>query len=250
MAQPGFQTTFIPKREDARRRRTPTGGGVFTAVGMVILICTIVVAVGFFLYARAIASSIENKRVSLERSQAAFESGTVEQLADLDVKLMNAATLLGAHVAPSKMFALIERSTMQSVQFTDMSFDYDAQNGIVTVSLDGSGQSYASVALQSDRFDDNPMIQMPVFSNIRLNEGTGSVEFSVNFMINIETIQYSAPISPTTPEAETETETEPAVTVEQEVVVPTATDEPKQAEPVVTEDANGLGTDPNQETIN
>ena len=190
MAQPGFQTTFIPKRDDTQKRRTTSGGSAFMAVGIIILVCTVIAAVGLFLYTKSIEASIANKKESLERSQSKFEPGLIQLLADLDSRLINATDILETHVAPSKLFSILERATVQTVRFTNFTYSYDEQLNEVSLSLSGEGQSYASVALQSDEFEENALFRNPVFSGVDLNETTGLVSFNVSVSVDVAEIQY------------------------------------------------------------
>lgn len=197
MAQPGFETTFIPKREDAPRRRRGGGGSMLTVIGVIILLCTALVAGGFFMYARVIDASIENKKESLERSQDKFEPGLIELLSELDMRLENADDLLTEHIAPSHVFRFIEGITLRSVQFTSFSFAEDEITGGVAITLSGVGQSYASVALQSDEFDESDVFSDTVFSGINLDESTGNVQFSVQTTIDQGVLSYINATLPT-----------------------------------------------------
>lgn len=190
MAQPGFQTTFIPKRDDMQKKRA-SGGGIFLAISIVILVCTGVVALGFFSYAKVIEGSIAEKKESLERSQDKFEPGLIELLADLDMRLEEATTLLDDHIAPSKLFRLVEEATLRSVQFTSFGYFYDPQTNRVSISLTGEGTGYAAAALQSDEFQNSDVFENPIFSGLQLDEGTGRVSFSIDTEIDAALIDYT-----------------------------------------------------------
>ena len=191
MAQQQFGTTsFIPKKPTTpvAQRRRGTVINVFFLIALIIFLGATTVSVGVFLYEKSVIQNIEKKSNQLVEAKAAFEPALIEDLATMDNRIRAAQEVLNNHLALSAFFELLEQSTLKSVQFDD--FAYTATtDGNISITMKGRGQSFSSVALQSDIFGKDPFIRNPLFSNLDIDE-QGNVIFSFFATLDPMLISY------------------------------------------------------------
>lgn len=221
-----FSTSFIPRKEGGKpSRKGPSFVDLYRAIGILIFVIALLLAVGVFLYQQLLESSIERKEEALVRAREAFEPELIEELSRLDRRLEAAELLLSEHLAPTQLFSLLESITLTTVRFTDMSYQESA--GVHTLSLSGEGRSFASLALQSDEFGANRFIQEPVFSGLQVNE-VGNVDFGIIATVEPGLFTYDPAASdmvvPEAPEdIESTNDIEPATTTQVETDTSTVT---------------------------
>lgn len=191
--EPKFRTSFIPKRtlktESAKPKKNRAAMSLLVLIALVLFFGSIVLALTAFLYQGLLARGIEDRQGELERARAALDPSLLEELKRLDQRIESAKTILAEHTAPSQIFLFLEQVTLKSVRFR--SLDYEAiSSDNVTISMLGQAKSFAAVALQSDEFGKNTIIQNPVFSNLDLDE-LGNVVFNFTASINPQLLTYS-----------------------------------------------------------
>lgn len=189
------KTSFIPKASlQAERLPTPTGGNSIALVNLitgVIMVLAILAAGGLFLFQGFTVQNIASKKDSLERSRSAFEPATIKELVRLDKRIQTGQTLLGSHVALSKLFDELEQKVLASVRFSDFSFDTTA-GGKVTMSASGEAQSYNAIAVQSGDFSKSDVITDPIFSEVNIGTN-GNINFNFAAVIDSSRIRYTPP---------------------------------------------------------
>jgi len=199
MAQQQFGTTsFIPKKPTTpvAQRRRGTVINVFFLIALIIFLGTVSVAVGVFLYQKVVTQNLEEKGNQLVEARAAFEPALIEDLATMDNRIQAAQEVLHGHLALSAFFELLEQSTLKSVQFDN--FTYTATpDGRISIGMKGRGQSFSSVALQSDIFGKDPFIQNPLFSNLDIDE-QGHVIFDFAAALDPILVSYRSLTDPLT----------------------------------------------------
>lgn len=198
MAQQFGTTSFIPKKPTTpvARRRRGTVINIFFLAALIIFLGAVTVAVGVFLYQKVVTQNIEEKSGQLADARAAFEPVTIEALATMDNRLKAATEVLREHTAPSVFFEFLEQSTLKSIQFID--FTYRANpDGLISIGMRGKGQSFSSVALQSDIFGKDAFIQNPLFSNLDI-DNDGNVIFKFTADLDPALISYRSLTDPLT----------------------------------------------------
>lgn len=204
------KTSFIPKASlNTKQQKSPKSNttlNVFNLLGVVILVAAIVVSIGVFLLEQFTIQSIENKKESLERARAAFQPATIKELSRLDSRLQVGSQLLSSHIAPSKLFDVIEEETLSSVRFRDFSMS-EAGAGRLAITMGGEAQSFNAVALQSDRFGANDLFSEVIFSNLNI-DASGNVVFNFSAAVDKDEILYLG-TPRTEPQTQQETQEEP-----------------------------------------
>lgn len=191
--QDRVKTSFIPKQSLKVERPDSVRGatyGVINTLAAVVLIASILGAVGLFLFEQYTKNSIESKRESLMRARAAFQPETIKELSRLDSRLSVSQTLLDEHLAPSILFDVIERDTLASVRFNTFSYGQLTPNTI-SVSMDGVAQSFNSVALQSDIFGKSGFFSEVIFEGLNIDTN-GNVVFRFSGIVDNNQLRYDS----------------------------------------------------------
>ena len=185
---PQVSNSFIPKAALTEQKARASGVGLVTLISLFIFALSVVAAGASFAYSGLVQGQLAKNQASLAADQAAFDPATINDLMRLDSRMRNAVTLLSSHVAPSGLFGLLSADTLPNVQFT--SFDYALnQDGSATLHLDGTADSFSTVAQQSDAFGSSKVLKDIIFSGIAIT-GSG-VSFTVQAGIDPSIISYS-----------------------------------------------------------
>ncbi|TSC86150.1 MAG: hypothetical protein G01um10148_656 [Parcubacteria group bacterium Gr01-1014_8] len=187
----GIKSSFIPR--DATIPAAPSysrGPGLsdlFVLIAIVLLVASVALAVGVFLYEQFLKTSTSSKLEQLERAKAAFEPALIQELTRLDDRMSAADQVLSEHIAPSIFFHLLEQLTLQTVAFTNLDFQaVDAHN--MNVKMRGIAMSVNSIALQADYLSKSGAIASPIFSNI--NRQIDGVHFDLGALVNPSALRY------------------------------------------------------------
>lgn len=189
--QERVKTSFIPKaslKVERTQSVQRTTVGIVNVVASVILIASIIAAIGMFAFEQYTKVSIENKRASLDRARSAFQPATIKELSRLNARLNVAGALLAGHAAPSQLFDFIETETLSSVRFSDFAFG-EAGPGRVLVAMSGEARSFNAVALQSDAFGESDIFSEVIFSNLNIDTN-GNVVFDFSAVVNMQEVAY------------------------------------------------------------
>lgn len=195
MAEPVTPGTFIPHDTVVRSRSAGGGNGLndlLLLCSIVLLVASIALAVGVFLYAQLLQTQSASKVAQLQTAEAAFEPSLIQELTRLDDRMHAADVVLAAHVAPTAFFDALNAATLQTVSFTTLDYEQTSANSI-TVKMQGVAQSVNSIALQADIFSKNGVITSPIFSNIaRQADG---IHFDLTASVNPSSIAYASVLS-------------------------------------------------------
>ena len=183
-------SSFIPKRPLGIAEHSDGGvASLALLVALLLFIPSILAAGGVLAYQQFLTNAIAQKSDSLAKAEAAFDPSTIQDLERLDARIKSAEGLLKSHVAPTALFDFLSAQTLTSVQLT--SFDYSLnQDGSADISVKGQGNSFASVALQSDQFGASKVLKDLVFSDVTVGQA-GGVSFSVKATVDASLFNYA-----------------------------------------------------------
>jgi len=184
---PQVQASFIPKKSLESGSRG-TGAGLFLLLSLVLFVVSLVSAGGAFLYQQYLNKTLSDKKISLDRAQGAYEPGTIQDLVRMDQRIAQAKVLFSKHIAPSAIFYYLSTQTLENVSFSSFDFDLSADGG-AKISLQGKGNSFSTVALQSDQLGSSKVLRDVIFSGISVGAG-GEVDFNVSASIDPSLISY------------------------------------------------------------
>ena len=187
MTENSFQTSFIPKRPVANTRSIREPMGIFTLLGIIILVLMTVASVGLYFYKDYLTKQKSSLSASLLKGKGYFEENTISELDSFSKKTKDLKKLLDNHVAVSLLFPLIGQITIPSVTYT--SFSYDSSTS--AVSLDATAPSYKDVIIQSDIFNTptNKYFHNVVFSNVSKDKN-GQISFKISFNVDPSILSY------------------------------------------------------------
>ncbi|MEK7069011.1 MAG: hypothetical protein AAB947_01355 [Patescibacteria group bacterium] len=195
MPNTATQPSFIPRetpRSSVAPQRQKGLADLLALISIVLLVASIALAVGVFLYKGYLDSSVASKIKQLESAKKAFEPSLIHELTRLDDRMRSASTVLGGHLAPTAFLRMLERVTVVSIAYTSLNFEaVDMQN--MSIKMNGVAGSVNAIALQADLFAKGSMVTSPIFSNI--NREADGIRFDLSALINPIAINYAQIIS-------------------------------------------------------
>ena len=127
---------------------------------------------------------------SAAKARAAFEPEFIDELRRLDKRIEHSKNIISRHLALSSFFDVLEKATLENVQFKSIRLSANPQGSSLDLSLAGLARSYASVALQSDAFGKTEGVKNPIFSQLDLGLA-GDISFSVTAILDPEVFKYA-----------------------------------------------------------
>lgn len=209
MAEPP-RTSFIPKqgatatKANLRPRRT---FNVFNFLMTVVFLGAIILAVGVYLLQIRSEADLEAKKAELTDIKDTFSRADIESLRELNKRLDTAERLVGKHLSPSVVFETLERRTQGEIQFQNFSYTLN-ESGTLALSLNGSAPRFNTVALQSQEFAEDSVIERALFSNLGVTySGEGpdveqTVRFTATAKVDTSLMRYEPPVAGDTDESE------------------------------------------------
>jgi len=194
-----FQTSFIPKKPilmDQKSISHSGGTSVFMFISVLIFILSIVAAAGTFVWKDIQIKSQAENILKLKKAEARFDSALIEKLKKANTKIDLANKLFKKHIDVVEMFSIINALTADGITFN--SFDFtapDTEGGDLKITMKGVGNSFSSIAWQSDvfgkssSFGKNRVLKNPILSDLAL-DAKGNVAFSFTASINSADVLY------------------------------------------------------------
>jgi hypothetical protein len=128
---------------------------------------------------------------SLIASRDSFEPSKIVELQTLDRRINDTNELLDNHIAVTPIFSALQESTLKTVQYTKFAYVMPTNSGDpIQVQMSGKARDYTSIALQSDSLATNKNIHDTIFSNLSLDQQTGTVAFDLVFFVNPDFVHY------------------------------------------------------------
>ncbi|MSR71378.1 MAG: hypothetical protein EXS50_01740 [Candidatus Taylorbacteria bacterium] len=185
-----FQSSFIPKKTMVPTGRSgePRSINLLFLIGFVILLVVIAGALYVFIEQQILHRNIAQNQKTLATTRQSFDPSLIDILTKLDTRFEIGKLLLSNHIAVSPFFGVLESITLKSVRFTDFTYALVGTDRI-TVSMHGEGESFSSVALQSDVFGKSKFLKKPIISNLTLSQN-GNVGFDFTATIDQAGLLY------------------------------------------------------------
>lgn len=182
--EPKFKTSFIPKQpiSGTSPKRKSGGLGIISLILSILTMGVIALAVGVFLYQQLLDTTVDRKKATLDRAQAAFEPTLIQELVRIDNRLKAAEDILDNHVSISALFELLERLTLQSVRFESFEYSF-LEDDRINITMSGNAKNFGGIALQADIFGRDRLINEPIFSGLNLDQ-KGNVVFDFTATID------------------------------------------------------------------
>ncbi len=187
-----LQATFMPRQvPGANDTYTRPKGPPNFLMGIALVLILLVGGAwgGLYFYKGQISKANDAKKTQIQDAVNNFDPDLTKQLTVLKARLDAGKSLITGHTAFSRFLDLLSANTVQTIQFSDLSYTYSDDNKI-QVDLKGSAHSYNAIAYQSDVFSKVPQIQTPVFSGLELND-KGVITFNVTAKIDPKVVSYA-----------------------------------------------------------
>ncbi|MCB9806128.1 hypothetical protein H6775_03135 [Candidatus Nomurabacteria bacterium] len=214
--EPQFKTSFIPKKPiqpslDKKVAQNEKGVNFFMLVAVIIFVTAVLLSVAVFAYKLTLKGRIELQLRTLEKAREAFDPGFISEATRLNTRIVSANKILNNHLSPSAIFDLLEKFTLQTVSFKSFVFA-DGGDGALKVTATGEADSFKSVVLQSDKFDQSGYMRDLIFDGLEPNDD-GNVNFKLSVSIDPQLVLFRKNLVPidNTPTAEDNSQnTQPA----------------------------------------
>ncbi|MBU4480089.1 hypothetical protein KKG48_01425 [Patescibacteria group bacterium] len=180
--------SFIPKKDISTKKDSKGSISIFLFVASVCFVVAVVFSFGVFLYKSFLERSIESSIIMLEKERENFDVNSIQKLTVLDKRLTVAEELLNKHIDLTRLFDALGKDTLKNIRFKNFSFSLTEEGA--DISMDGVAKSYSSVALQSDRFSENPSIINPIFSDLDV-DAVGDIIFKFSASVDKGILSYA-----------------------------------------------------------
>lgn len=191
---PTIPTSFIPHAAGAPVQRYK--GDFIGALGLLaylMLVLTVIAAIGVFFYGRILAAELSAKETTLAKAETGIDPAAVENFIRLRDRLVSGQQLLNNHVALSSFFAVLEKILPSSVRFTSVHITLD-QKGTTLLQGSGTAKSFNALAAASAAFSADGRIKDAIFSSIQVAKDN-SVSFSLSATLDPKLIAYTPPVA-------------------------------------------------------
>ncbi|MFA5773728.1 MAG: hypothetical protein WC908_03605 [Candidatus Paceibacterota bacterium] len=184
-----FQTSFIPKKPITSSVSDKTPRNFFSLITTFLLIISILISVGLFVYKIYLTKQKESLSASLAIARDSFEKDTIDELALFDKRTESAKQILNGHIVLSPMFALLGEITIPQIQYTN--FEQQTNDKGFLVNIEGLALDYRSIALQADMFNSvkGRSFKNVLFSNL-MKDKNNNISFDLKFNIDPDLLSY------------------------------------------------------------
>lgn len=180
---------------------------VYRVLAGIMSTCAVVASVGVFVYKSLSMNELEAAKAELE-AVSAEDTGNQKKISELqtyDLKLATARELLDGHLAPSRIFEELERSTKETVAFKQFEYSYEPGFDVV-LTLVGNTKDLESVFLQKKQFFNEGLFSEFIVQDVTIIEGVDAeegetavpsgIDFSVEGIFDKKTIVYQGKVVP------------------------------------------------------
>lgn len=202
--------SFIPKQNTVKvaRRGNARQVYVFTIISYTLLVASLVAVAAVFLYDRYTKRVLAEEVTSLSKAIASFSPEDMNKVIELDERLRSTETKLENSISVSAVLGILEKATIDTVQFTDLQFSRDEDKNIA-VSAGITTDSFDSVLFQRGIYEAATDLATVRVEEVEIDLGgdinengvplTGPlqpvVRFSGVFSVSNDAVRYEAPTS-------------------------------------------------------
>ena len=197
--EPIVSTSFIPKRpvstEPVAPRQRSGAVGLLSFITFIIVLGTALAFVGVYLYGKSLDSQKAQLQSQIAQAENGLGSSFISDMQRLSQRITGVKTLISNHVVVSPIFAALQATTLQSVQYKNFTYQFVADPTtsakMVQVTITGVAKNYATLALQSDAYAQSSIIRNPVFSDLTVEDKTQNIDFKLIFSVAASDLSYT-----------------------------------------------------------
>ena len=190
MNKENLQSSFIPQAKRSGGDYRKSSYNLFSITGILIFISLILSTGGLYSFNYYLDQKKKEVEENLPKVEEVFDSELLRDLNIANARVRMSENLLKDRVAPSIIFSVLERFTIEDVYFHN--FEYRShqiqQDKITTVRMLGSAPTFNAVAFQSDVLKRIRDVKNIKVSNVRLiiAEGRDFTGQRVSFEVELE----------------------------------------------------------------
>ncbi|MDB5255135.1 MAG: hypothetical protein JWL92_511 [Candidatus Nomurabacteria bacterium] len=196
--EPIVSTSFIPKRpvsaEPIRSSSSGSSVGLMSFITFIVVAGTALSFAGVYFYKQSLDSQRANLQAQIAQAQEGLGTSFVTDMKRLSQRIEGVKSLIRGHVVVTPIFAALQATTLQSVQYQNFTYEFltdkTTNTQTVSVTIKGIAKNYATLALQSDAYAKSPIIHNPVFSGLTVEDKTARVGFKLTFSVNGADLSY------------------------------------------------------------
>lgn len=193
-------TSFIPKNNTNRRKRTTQRGNIFvlTIISYVTFFAALVGAAGVFFYERYVHGQFQTEVVAMNTEVASFREADMQRVLNFDQRLQKAHNRIQSSVSIASLFDALEAATVGSVRFSTFELTREADTSLV-VEAEIRTNSFDSSLFQRGVFERNQVIDAVEIEDLTVaDESTesGLVLKNVSFLAKLSVPLTAVPYTP------------------------------------------------------
>ena len=215
---PNFQSSFIPKDSPTQSPLQKKSMGLSGMIGILVLVVSIALAIGLFVYTSMVKSNIESLKSELDQAAGSIDDKTITEMTKFSERLSVVQGIVDKHQVISNFLNLLSSLTVSNVEYNEFHYSI-MQSGTVLVTLNGKARDYATIAVQQEIFSKNKFIKSSKFEELQLS-GKGQVSFKLTIEADPQIavyapaeLQTSAAVATTTSVVSTTTTSRATTTV-------------------------------------
>jgi hypothetical protein len=162
------------------------GLGILTFIAFLFFMIVGLVYGGIFFYKRSLEQSLDGLTRELSQLEEDLDSEIINEIARVDRGLATARSLLAQHVYTSNLFNILGDNTLDSVYYTD--FTYNFSHGGTAV-LTGIADGYVSLHRQIEQLRSVPLVTNATLESIQL-AGENDIGFIINVLLNENVFRF------------------------------------------------------------
>lgn len=180
-----ISSSFIPKKEfSAPKKKTRTFSiNIFFLISLIIFLTTIVGAVGVNMWKENLTKSNAVIHAEFIKKSDQFGLEAIKSLVIIGERIKGSRKLLENHHNILPIFTFLEKKTLTSIYYTELSLNEKKSDSILTIHAKGIASSLADLSQQADSYSKTSNISNLVISNIT-RSADGLVLFHLDFEIN------------------------------------------------------------------
>lgn len=191
-------TSFIPKKpidtSDVVVTTHKSGGGLISFLCFFMVLISALAYGGVYAYNKTLVQQKIALDTKLAKARDSIGTDFVSDMKRLNARITGVKALLGTHIVVTPLFKALQDTTLRTVVYNNFSYelktDDTTKKTVVTVTLTGTAKSYAAIALQSDAYTKSPIIKNPIFSDLKINTKTNTVDFKLVFNCDPNDLSY------------------------------------------------------------
>lgn len=190
-------TSFIPKKPIDTSDvvvTTHKSGGLVGFLCFFMVLISVLSYGGVYVYNKTLIQQKADLDTKLAKARDSIGTDFVSDMKRLNARITGVKALLSAHVVVTPIFKALQDTTLRTVVYNNFSYelktDDTTKKTAVTVTLTGTAKSYAAIALQSDAYTKSPIIKNPIFSDLKINTKSNTVDFKLTFTCDPNDLSY------------------------------------------------------------